>query len=202
VPLIQFNAKSNNSEFKTQNSELVLGYLGSIGTWYMLNEMLGFFKVLLKTYPKAKFKFITKEQKATILNKAIAHEIDIEKIEIISAKRTQVPSELSKIDLGIFFIKPTFSKQSSSPVKQGEFMSMGIPIITNSGIGDTDFIINKYKSGLLINQFNDLEYSNAVAKIETLLNYNKQEINNGSEDYFSLKNGVNSYLKIYENLAL
>ncbi len=197
-----FNAKSNNSEFKTQNSELVLGYLGSIGTWYMLNEMLGFFKVLLKTYPKAKFKFITKEQKATILNKAIAHEIDIEKIEIISAKRTQVPSELSKIDLGIFFIKPTFSKQSSSPVKQGEFMSMGIPIITNSGIGDTDFIINKYKSGLLINQFNDLEYSNAVAKIETLLNYNKQEINNGSEDYFSLKNGVNSYLKIYENLAL
>lgn len=191
-----------NSKFTIQNSQLVLGYLGSIGTWYMLDEMLDFFKVLLKKYPKAKFKFISKENPATILNKAIARDINIEHFEIAPAIRENVPSELSKIDIGIFFIRPTFSKQSSSPVKQGEFMSMGIPVITNTGVGDTDEIIEKYKSGILVSEFNDAEYELAVTILNSVIKSNKINIYKGADEYFSLNNGNSSYFNLYNNLNL
>jgi len=197
-----FNPKPNNSKFKIKNSELVLGYLGSIGTWYMLDEMLDFFKALLKKYPNSKFKFITTEKPETILNKAISRGIDIEYIEISAAKREDVPKELAKIDLGIFFIKPLFSKSASSPVKQGEFMSMGIPVIANSGVGDTDVIINKYNSGILVSEFTEENYFKAIEKIEGLLNKPKNNLIKGTNAYFSLIKGVDSYFNLYKSIYL
>ena len=195
-----FQLEKENPKLRTQNSKLTLGYLGSIGTWYMLDEMLDFFKILLKTYPKAKFKFITKETPATILNKAIAKNIKIEHFEIAPAKRKNVPNELSKIDVGIFFIKPTFSKQSSSPVKQGEFMSMGIPVIANSGVGDTDEVIKKYNSGVLVYGFNNKDYENAIAKIPEFLNLSENSFLKGTNEYFSLNKGNATYLQLYKFL--
>jgi len=192
--------RPKDTKLKGQN--ITLGYLGSIGTWYMLDEMLDFFKVLLKKYPQAKFKFITNEVPATILNKAISRDINIEHFEISSAKHNEVPNELSKVDIGIFFIKPTFSKQSSSPVKQGEFMAMGIPVITNSGVGDTDGIIKKYKSGLLIRGFNNSEYQCIIDKIEGMLTNNEESTIKGANEYFSLKIGVDTYNEVYSDLKL
>jgi len=193
---------NGNSKYKNLNLELTIGYLGSIGTWYMLDEMLDFFKVLLVKYPKAMFKFITTEQPAVILNKAFARNINIEHFEISSAKRIDVPSELSKIDIGIFFIKPVFSKQASSPVKQGEFMAMGIPVVANSGVGDTDNIINKYKSGILVNEFSKEEYDGVVSKIAGIIQMDNKEILKGANEYFSLNIGVDTYNKVYIDLDI
>jgi len=189
-----------NLQSQIQKSELTLGYLGSIGTWYMLDEMLDFFKILLDKYPKAKFKFITREEPAIILNKAIARNINIDRFDISSAQRDEVVNELLKIDVGIFFIKPTFSKQASSPVKQGEFMAMGIPVITNTGVGDTDNIINKYDSGMLIKKFTYEEYRRVINLIPEKIKENKVSILKGADEYFSLKNGVNTYLQLYKGL--
>ena len=195
-----FKSVNNNSKFRIQNSKLTLGYLGSIGTWYMLEEMLDFFKVLLTKYPQAKFKFITKEKAETILNKAEIKKIDLDRIIIKSANRNEVPQELSEIDFGIFFIKPLFSKSASSPVKQGEFMSMGIPVITNSGVGDTDVIINKYNSGILVSEFTKENYSKAINKIESFNNIERPSIISGANNYFSLINGVDNYFDLYKDL--
>jgi len=38
--------------------------------------------------------------------------------------------------------------------QQGELMGMGIPIICNSGVGDVDFIVEKYKSGFVLKDLN------------------------------------------------
>ncbi|MFI5206333.1 MAG: glycosyltransferase, partial [Candidatus Paceibacterales bacterium] len=46
-------------KFKLSGNEFVLSYLGSVGTWYMLDEMLDFFKCLLQSKPDAWFLFIT-----------------------------------------------------------------------------------------------------------------------------------------------
>jgi hypothetical protein len=78
---------------------------------------------------------------------------------------------------------------------------MGIPVITNSGVGDTDEIINKYKSGILIKSFTESEYQNAAYKIPEMLNWDKTQIRSGALEYFSLQKGVESYFKIYESLT-
>ena len=50
--------------------EMTLTYLGSIGTWYMLDEMLDFFKTLYNSRPESRFLFITLDEPEMILNKA------------------------------------------------------------------------------------------------------------------------------------
>lgn len=179
---------------------LNIGYLGSLGTWYMLPEMVSFFKVLLGKYPNAHFTFLTPDDPELIWSEIQKHNILKSKITIKFCNRAELPEALSKIDIGLFFINPSFSKQASSPVKQGELMSMGIPIITNSGVGDTDQIVAKYLSGVLIDSFEESEYQKAVGRIDEMLSWNKTEIRQGAVDYFSLEKGIDNYEKIYLNL--
>ncbi len=182
------------------NTKLKIGYLGSLGTWYMLPEMLQLYKTILTNYPDAEFLILTPDSPELVYNEAKKQGLNQEKIKVQFAKREELPSLLSSIDIGIFFIKPSFSKQASSPVKQGEFMSMGIPVITNSGVGDTDKIINEYQSGVLIQEFTEPEYQKAVNKIDEMLHWNKNKIRAGAEDYFSLDLGIESYYQIYREL--
>ena len=177
-------------------SEFVLTYLGSIGTWYMLDEMLDFFKVLLKQKPNSKFLFITGENKEYILAKARKRAIPENKLVIVKIDYTEVPLYLSLSSYSIFFILPVFSKSASSPIKQGEIMSMGVPIICNSGVGDTDYVLNKYKCGFLVENFNENSYRNIISKIDNTI-WNKEIIRNAAGKFYSLKEGVNSYDNAY-----
>jgi glycosyltransferase involved in cell wall biosynthesis len=188
---------------ETKTSEaLTIGYLGSLGTWYMLPEMLSFFKVAQAKYPNIKFLILTPDQPKQVYEEAHNQKISSQNIFVKFAKRDELPALLSSFDIGLFFIKPSFSKQASSPVKQGELMSMGIPVVTNSGVGDTDEIIQKYNSGILINKFTESEYKKAVGEFESLLSWNKKDLRNGALDYFSLEKGINEYNKIYESFSL
>jgi glycosyltransferase involved in cell wall biosynthesis len=182
------------------NHQPVLGYLGAIGTWYMLEEMLEFFKRMLVLHPKAYFLFITPEHQKTIYEKAIQMGIPTNQIGVFSAKREEVPSAISLFDASIFFIRPTFSKSASSPTKQGELMGMGIPIICNTGIGDTDTIVKKYDSGDLVDLNDSLSIDKAIAKLSNTMNLSSEKIISGAEDYFSLEHGVEKYNSIYKHL--
>ncbi|MCK5823140.1 MAG: glycosyltransferase, partial [Bacteroidales bacterium] len=51
--------KSYKNKLKITDNDFVISYLGSIGTWYLLDEMLIFFKRLLIKKPNAKFLFIS-----------------------------------------------------------------------------------------------------------------------------------------------
>ena len=192
------------SEFKKSNiitnQDFILSYLGSIGTWYMLEEMLLFFKQLLVSNPYAKFLFITHEPKESILVAANKTGVPSAKLIIKSATREEVPTLLSISKLSIFFIKPVFSKIASSPTKFGEALSMGIPVICNSGIGDVDAVIQESKCGLLINNFNDEEYLKAINKIDDLLLTRKEQIVSTANKFFSLETGIERYHKIYQQI--
>lgn len=179
--------------------DFILSYLGGIGLWYMLNEMLDFYKVLSAKVPNAKFLLITPDDPKHLYEAATQKNIPITNIIIYKAMRKDVPVLISLSNASVFFIRPTYSKMSSSPTKQGEIMSMGIPVFCNAGVGDTDLIINKYHSGILINEFTDSSYQKAIF---TYLNhsFDANLIREGALDYFNLKQGVTKYLSIYKFL--
>lgn len=188
-----FKAKHNISE-----SDFVISYLGSTGTWYMLDEMLLFFKRLLLKKETAKFLFITNDKKEEILDKAAHLGISITKIIIVSAKRDEVPTLLSISKVSMFFIKPVFSKKASSPTKMGEILGMGIPIICNSNVGDVDDIILSSGTGLVIDKFNDESYDRAIDSIDALINIPEEKFLITAQNIFSLQRGVEKYNKVYK----
>lgn len=178
----------------------VICYLGAIGTWYMLEEMLDFFKVFLNRYPDAVFLFITHEPFKNIIAQATLRMIPEKNIMHIAARRNEVPAILSLCDLSVFFIKPTFSKRASSPTKQGEIMGMGKPLICNMGIGDTDYVVDKYGAGISIDLNDPKSMERAVEKYEDLKNIPEAKIIHGAVDFYSLESGVDRYFTVYKKL--
>jgi glycosyltransferase involved in cell wall biosynthesis len=178
------------------SKEFTLGYLGSLGTWYMLTEMLMVFKKIKETIPNAKFHFLTKDDPNIIYHEIKELGIQPEDIIIEESDRKDIPFKTRNWNFSVFFILPCFSKLSSSPTKQGELMGMGIPIICNSGVGDVDSIVEKYQSGCVVTKLNQLNLD------ELLKNkFDKQILRKGANDYFSLSKGVDSYHMIYENIC-
>ena len=91
------------------------------------------------------------------------------------ASRQEVPEYLSIADCGIYFVRPTYSKKSSSPTKHAEMMGMGIPVICND-IGDTGKIIEATKSGVIVNDFSSQEFNRIASRIPEILLMNNQHI--------------------------
>ena len=187
--------KDLKKRFQLKEDAFVLGYIGSIGTWYMLPEMLDYFKVLKSCNTKAKFLFVTGEKPSLIHNEALKKEIDIKDILVVSCAHKEVPLYVSIFDQSVFFIRPTYSKKASSPTKQGEIMAMGIPVICNAGVGDTDYIVNHYEAGTIISSFSLESYKEIM---ENEKEYDKNKMIRGAQEFFSLDRGVEKYLEIYE----
>jgi glycosyltransferase involved in cell wall biosynthesis len=187
------------SKFPQLKNKFVLSYVGSLGTWYMADEMLDFFKVLSNN-TDAIFLIITKDHKSLVYKAAKKHNVDIEKLIIVSANREEMPYYISLSDVSLFFIRPSFSKSASSPTKMGELLSMEIPVVTNNGVGDVDSIISKTSCGVSISDFNKNEYQKAILDIQENRNLYKKNTVNAANQYFSLNHGIEQYFKVYHSL--
>lgn len=187
-------------KFSVADDAFVLSYLGSTGTWYMTDEMMMFFKRMKQTYTQARFLFITGDDPELILKKAHEHGLQTSDIIIVKSSREEVPSYLTLSDLSIFFIRPVFSKKASSPTKQAELLSMGIPLICNTGVGDTDRIMADEKAGLVVQDFSDAEFDKAISKIASLRKLDPGAIRQKAIESFNLETGIEEYHRIYLRL--
>ena len=159
------------TELNIEDTDYILSYLGSLGTWYMLDEMLDL----------------------------AAKGIDKSSVIIAHSSFEKVPTYISLSNASIFFIKPAYSKKGSSPIKQGELMSMGIPVVCNSNVGDTDWIVRKYHSGIVVETFDKTGYEKAVSEL-LKHDFDHTIIIDGAKDYFSLEVGVKEYMDVYKKL--
>jgi len=188
------------AELNIQDEDFIISYLGSIGGWYLTDEMMRFCKMLSDRIPIAKFLFISPNGHKMIAAAAAKYGLSADKLLVKQAKRHEVPVLLSFSDYGLFFIKPCYSKISSSPTKHGEIMSMGIPVITNSGVGDVEEIVTKFNAGYIVNDFTERSFSNVVAKISAGNIFEKDKIRKGAREFYALETAVERYRKVYSKI--
>lgn len=186
------------NKFPQLQSKFVLSYVGSLGTWYMAEEMLAFFKELsIKT--NSHFLIITKDDEQLVYNAAKKAEVDCNLLTVISASRIDMPYYISLSNASLFFIRPSFSKSASSPTKMGELLSMGVPIVTNVGVGDVDSIVHETNCGVIISEFNKKEYQQAVLNLLENSNLYQSNTVATANKYFSLQDGVKKYASVYNS---
>jgi len=176
----------------------VICYLGSIGGWYMIDEMLRFYK-LLKEKRDYIFLILTKEHPSLVEAEAKKAGINIEDLRITYSSRSELPLYLSLCTSSIFFIRNSFSKIASSPTKLGELMGMGIPVICNS-IGDTEYIIKKTGAGLLLNAFDDQTISKQLLNMDIIESMPEDQIRKGAFEFFDLQTGIEKYKELYNSI--
>jgi len=191
--------KQAKNALNINSDAFVVGYLGSLGTWYMLDEMLDFFAELQNKKPNSIFFFVTNDDEQSILHAAERKNIKPSSIFVRSAKRDEVPAFISCFDIGLFFIKPLYSKKGSSPTKLAEILACGIPVVTNTGVGDVDELLENTHCGVLVSSFEKLAYRKAIDEMDKL-NFSKQYYRDITLTNFSLEKGVDTYQRIYTHL--
>jgi glycosyltransferase involved in cell wall biosynthesis len=177
-------------ELGIKSDDFVLLYLGSLGTWYQIKEMLIFFIELKKVKSNAKFLIVTNDT-LNLTEFPFKEDVIIQK-----APRSKVPIFISLSNGSVMFIKPSFSKKASSATKMAEVLAMQIPLIANTGWGDIEYYesrLSGFKSVV-----NELSYRDAI--IFMIGNTKSFEIRNDAALYFSLNKGVESYRDVYESL--
>jgi glycosyltransferase involved in cell wall biosynthesis len=187
-------------QFGIEPADIIIAYLGSVGGLYLTDEMMHFCKIVSNKIPEAKFLFISPNKHEEIAAAAARYGIPQTKLIIKKAARKEVPLFLSVSHFSVFFIKPCFSRKAQSPTKHGEIMAMGIPVITNRGIGDVEEIILQYNSGIVIKDFTEAEYAAVAGKITLGNNFNAATIRNGAEIFYDLFAAIEKYKRIYKNL--
>lgn len=179
--------KDLKSKIGLRDTDKIMCYLGSVGTWYMLEEMLLFFKHWIQTNPEYKFVFVTHDDASYILNIAEQNGLTKSSILIYKASRLEVPLYLSISDLGIFFIKPAYSKKASSATKMGEMLAMGLDMICNIGVGDVE-VFKETKIDTLM-------YSSDLRPILLQAAQNQQKL-----ESFSLESSLKRYEEVYTGM--
>jgi glycosyltransferase involved in cell wall biosynthesis len=200
--------KTNKSELEKLRNEMgiiesdfVLSYLGSVGTWYMPEEMLLFFKSLKVSRENAKFLFITRDNPTELLSLASKIGINTSDLIIRPADREEVPLLIALSQASLFFIKPVFSKKASSPTKLAELLGMGVPVICNSNVGDIDKFVPENNLGILISELNQTGFEQAITQIDKILKIDSVHLRSIAQELFSLQTGSERYLKIYKTLC-
>lgn len=76
-------------------------------------------------------------------------------------------------------------------------MALGKPLVCNTGVGDTDRIVENYEAGTLISEFSESAYQEARVIPSS---FDPERIKQGAKEYFSLDEGVKRYLNVYREI--
>ena len=196
--LFDFKKTNNNSS----KESFVLGYVGSVGVWYLFDETLNSFKLILEKVPSAQLHIINRGGHQYIRERLIDKRINPNKVMIETSDHAGVAKAMQSMDVGIFFIKPVYSKMSSAPTKLGEFLGCGIPCLSNTKVGDMAVILNDEKVGVALDSFDETSMKLGIEELMTLLNDPeiRERCRSTALKYFSLDIGVRSYNHIYNRL--
>ena len=198
-----FKPNLHNEQYKSNNFDtFLLGYVGSVGTFYLFDQVLESFIVLRKYIKNARFLIINKGQHEYIESMLISKNIDHKNVEIREVDYNKVATEINKMDAGIFYIKPSFSKRSSSPTKLAEFLGCGKPCLTNFGVGDTESVIHDENVGIVLQNFSEGEHIRGITSLLELMSDAelKGRCVSAAHKHSSLESGVALYDSTYSML--
>ncbi|HEX8248697.1 MAG TPA: glycosyltransferase [Pyrinomonadaceae bacterium] len=205
IPCCVDFSRIENAELKLPPStRFELIYAGSVSGLYLLEEMCAFFLELKKRKPDAFFRILTKhpaEETAKAFQKL---GIDAGDYEVLSVKPSEVGTYIRQASLAISFRKSTFAQIAASPTKIPEYLAVGVPVVSNAGIGDTDALIENEKVGVTVSDLSPAGYAQAVDQALELLQDESlyERCVRVAHSGFDLKSvGRDGYLNVYKKLS-
>lgn len=180
-----------------------LGYVGSVGVWYLFDETLRCFQMLRERLPDARLHILNRGGHDFIQQRMAALNIDPAALQVEAADHAGVARAMKQMDAGIFFIKPVYSKTASAPTKLGEFLGCGVPCLGNHGVGDMATILEKEQVGVAMDRFDGPAMREAIDRLIQLTQKPGilAQCREVALRYFSLDEGVKSYDRIYRSLG-
>ena len=190
-------------------TELALGdrftfvYSGSLDGWNLTEQTADFFARIFRSRNNVYLLWLVTGSHERVRQLMAERGIGEDHFSVRSVAPREIASYLAAADAGICLNKRCLSRIASSPTKNGEYLACGLPIIINSGIGDSDALVNESQAGVMIDDFNDREFDGAWAAMQALVKYPniKAKVRLVAEKVFNLETvGAERYAHLYKSV--
>ena len=189
-------------ELGISDDALVFVHLGSLGTVYLLDQLLRLFEAVRRREPRARLLFVGQRQCDPILAEAGRIGVDLSPSELhcVESDRSDVPFWLGAADIAACLITPTYSSRGVSPTKLAEYLACGIPTIANQQVGDVGRIMRITNAGHALADFSDESLATAAEIAIQRRAQDTQGIREAAKSRLDLPRAVQAYREIYGNL--
>jgi len=145
----------NRGKFQYSEDNKVICYVGDISKWQRIPSIIDLFKNIIKKNKKFRFLFIINN---TDYVKKISKKMGLsnEYFNCLNCLQDEVVNYLKASDAGIIMRDNILINNVASPLKIGEYLSCGLPVILTKGIGDFSELIDKYGVGLVLDEKKDM----------------------------------------------
>lgn len=189
-------------QLKFEN-KIVCVYAGKFGGIYLTDEVFRFFRVA-SAYWGDRFRvlLLTNHPVEELKRLANKNQFDFSKVTVKFVAHADVPDYMGLGDFAITPVKPIPSKRHCTPIKDGEYWALGLPVVITKNISDDSDIIREFKIGAVIEELNESGYLDAVKKIDSILNETNhndtvKRIQKIAHQYRDLDMARNIYRNIY-----
>src|SRR5690606_39527549 len=117
---------------------------------YVFDAAVAAFDALRRQRPGARFLIINRDAHPYIRARLAAAGVPEDSVELRLAEHADVPAQIQRMNAGVFFIRPLFSKQASAPTKLAEFLGCGVPCLSNKGVGDMASVLAGDRVGVAV----------------------------------------------------
>ena len=187
------------------SNKTVCVYAGKLGGTYLKDELFDFIKSCYE-YWGDNFRFLMLSEESDEIIQSQVKRIGIPGNIIIKqyVAHKEIPRYLSLGDFGINPQVPVPSKRFGSPIKNGEYLAMGLPIVISPGISDDSDIIAENVIGVVTNLQRVENMPGAVREMDKILKSNcrehlQEKIFRIARQYRSFDIARRIYPLIYEN---
>ena len=125
----------------------------------------------VKTWGKDKFRFLLLSNASDDYLKEKVLKFDIQHSTIIKlfVNHSEIPRYIGLADFAISPVKPVPTKKYCTPIKDGEYWAMGLPVVITPGISIDSEIIKENRAGAILESFGEVGYANAISRINLIL---------------------------------
>lgn len=196
-PLSIDGRTSGRLKLGISDSDILAIYCGTIAPQYCLDQMMIWFEWLKEAQPNAKFMILTGDTEK-VKQHAIFQKLS-NAIVLNTVPASAVPAWLGLADVAFAFRRSSHSMKGVAPIKIGEYLLCGLPVLASKGIGDTEadlapliqsYVLNEQEEPSLRSAFEGFLKDSEAGQMVPL----KESIERGVECY-SLEAAVDSYLE-------
>lgn len=183
---------------------IIIGCHGSILNGWFRPDLLGkAFALLAKRFPSATFEVVTPNDSGQVLSSLGDTSVYHDRLKIYASPVNDISDVLSRHDLSVFFYSGGMASElGRSPVRMGEALGSGLPVLTNTGVGDVAEIVRENEVGVVIRDDTDEGLEDAVDRVSRMIRDPevRARCRHTAERIFSLSVGTSSYQNLYDQM--
>lgn len=199
---LQLRKKSQLLDELQLRDKIVAVYAGKFGGIYLDVEVFDLVKVAIEYWgDRFRFLLLTGHSEDEIKEMREKHGIGDEVVVQKFVPHREIPNYMGLADFGLTPVKPVPTKRYCTPIKDGEYWALGLPVIITKNISDDSDIIEEEEIGYVLQDLTLKEYKSAVEKIDAILSDDHEKttlkIRTIAEQYRNFSLAEDVYRSIY-----